>query len=469
MSSAIVVGSGPNGLVAAATLAREGVTVTVIEACDEVGGGARSGELTRPGLIHDHCSAVHPMAAVSPAFRALELERHGLEWCLPDVDLAHPLDGGRAGVLVRSIDETAAGLGVDGGTWRRLFGRPAAGFEELNQELVEPVLHLPRHPLRLLRFGIPAALPASLLVRAFDGEEARALFGGVAAHAINRLDRPMSSAVGMALTTVCHHAGWPVARGGSGAITQALEAALREAGGRIETGRPVTTLAELPLADAVVFDLGPAGVLEIAGDRLPPGTRRAYAAYRYGPGAFKLDLAVEGGIPWANQACRRAGTVHVMGSFAELARAERAVAVGSMPERPSVLVGQQYLADPSRSAGDTHPIWAYAHGPSGYTGDATEAVVAQIERFAPGFRERIVETVTLSPAEFEAYNANYVGGDIITGANTPRQMIVRPRTSIDPYFTGADGLYICSAATPPGAGVHGMGGYNAARSVLGRL
>ncbi|HKJ35169.1 MAG TPA: NAD(P)/FAD-dependent oxidoreductase [Solirubrobacterales bacterium] len=469
MSTAIVVGAGPNGLAAAAKLARAGVEVTVIEAAEEVGGGTRSGELTRPGLIHDHCSAVHPMAAGSPAVLDLELERHGLEWCWPEVDLAHPLDGGRGGLLVRSIEETAASLGEDGHAWRRLFARPADGFDQLNEDLVEPILHVPKHPLRLARFGIPAAMPASLLVRGFDTGEAAALFGGVAAHAFSRLDRPMSSAVGMALIVACHAGGWPVARGGSRAITDAMAASLREAGGRIETGRRIESLGEVAAADAVVFDLAPRHIVEIAGDRLPARTLRAYERYRHGPGAFKVDLAVEAGIPWADDDCRRAGTVHAMGSFAELADAERQINAGRMPERPNVLVGQQYLADPTRSAGDLHPIWAYGHVPSGYDGDATEAVLGQIERFAPGLRERIAETVTRSPAEFQDYNPNYIGGDIITGANTPWQMAVRPRPTLDPYFTGAKGLYICSAATPPGAGVHGMGGYNAARSVLKRL
>lgn len=334
---------------------------------------------------------------------------------------------------------------------------------------MRPVLHLPKHPVRLTRFGVPAALPAKALARAWSSAQARALFGGVAAHAFSPFTRPMSSSVGCALIAACHADGWVVAKGGSGAITRALAAELAERGGRIETGRPVGSLDELPAADAVVLDLAPGAVAEIAGDRLPGRIARAYRRYRHGPAAYKVDFAVERGVPWRNEAARRAGTVHVGGSFEEIAAAERDINRGRMPERPFVLVGQQYLADPTRSRGDRHPVWSYAHVPSGYAGDATEVVISQIERYAPGFRERILATAVRTPAEFEARNANFVGGDIITGANTPLQILFRPRFTADPYFTGADGLYVCSAATPPGAGAHGMGGYNAARSVLRRL
>ena len=466
MSDAWVVGAGPNGLAAAVELARAGVAVTVLEATDTIGGGTRTTELTVPGVLHDHCSAVHPMAVGSPFLNSLGLERHGLEWRWPEIDLAHPLDDGSAGVLRRDLGETEAGLGPDGAAWRRIFGRPAASFEALNEDLLQPVLHLPRHPLRLVRFGIPAATPATILTKAFRTEQAKALFGGVAAHAFSPLNRPMSSAVGMALTTACHSYGWAVAKGGSRAITDALASVLREHGGRIETGRRVISLAELPPADTVILDLAPRAVADLAGDSLPRRVARAYRRYRHGPGAFKVDLAVEGGVPWANDACRRAGTVHASGPFAEIVAAERDVNRGRMPERPFVLVSQQYLADPERSAGDVHPIWAYAHVPSGFEGDATEAVIGQIERFAPGLRERIVAKSTRSPAELEAYNANYVGGDIITGANSPVQTLIRPRFASDPYSTGIPGVFICSAATPPGAGVHGMNGFNAARSAL---
>ncbi|HET7416218.1 MAG TPA: NAD(P)/FAD-dependent oxidoreductase [Solirubrobacterales bacterium] len=469
MSSVVVVGSGPNGLACAATLASRGVAVTVLEAEDRIGGGTRTSELTGDGLRHDECSATHPMAVASPAVVPLELERHGLEWAWPEVDLAHPLDGGRGAAMLRSLEATAAGLGEAGANWRRIFGPPSRGYEALTEDIYHPLPHLPRHPLRLARFGLPAAAPASLLGRALGTAEAAALFGGVAAHSYARLDRPFSSSIGMALTCAGHAYGWPAAKGGSAALAEAWAAVIREGGGRIETGRRVRSLGELPPADAVVFDLSPRGVLEVAGERLPPRTARAYRRYKHGPGAFKLDLAVEGGVPWTYEPARRAGTVHVAGSFAELAFAEREINRGRMPERPFVLVGQQYLADPQRSQGDRHPIWAYAHVPSGYAGDATEAILDQIERFAPGLRERILARSVRSPAEIEARNANYRGGDILTGANTPLRTLLRPRITPAPYWTGAPGLFICSAATPPGAGAHGINGFNAAEAVLKTL
>ncbi|HWH43898.1 MAG TPA: NAD(P)/FAD-dependent oxidoreductase [Thermoleophilaceae bacterium] len=469
MSRAVVVGSGPNGLACAAALAREGLDVTVLEAEEEIGGGTRTSELTLPGVVHDHCSAVHPMAAGSPALLAMGLERHGLEWCHPEVDLAHPLDDGSAGVLLRSLEETVRGLGEGGASWRRVFGPTGSAFEALRDDIFRPVLHMPRHPIRLARFGLRAAMPAALLARALRGERARALFGGVAAHALSSLSAPMSSSVGAALISACHTYGWPVARGGSRSITDALAAVVGEHGGRIETGVRVRSLADVGDADVVAFDLAPGAVAEIAGGRLPARVARAYRGYRHGPGAFKVDLAVEGGVPWTSDACRRAGTVHLGGGFDEIAHAEREINRGHMPERPFVLVSQQYLADPSRSAGDIHPVWAYAHVPSGYTGDATEALIAQIERFAPGLRERIAARHVRTTAELPGYNANYVGGDIATGANTPVQLLFRPRFAIDPYATGIPGVYICSAATPPGAGVHGMNGWNAAHSALAHL
>jgi phytoene dehydrogenase-like protein len=469
MSEAIVVGSGPNGLACAVALARKGVRVTVLEAEETIGGGTRSSELTLPGLLHDHCSAVHPMAVGSPFFDSLDLAGHGLEWRFPEVDLGHPLDDGGAAVMVKSIEETARGLGPDGGAWQRLFGSSSAGFEALGEDIFRPLLHVPRHPLRLVRFGLPAATPATLLARAWETPGARALFGGVAAHSFGPLNRPLSSAVGCALIAACHANGWAVARGGSRAITDALASVLAEHGGRIETGRRVGSLAELPRADAVVLDLAPRAVAEIAGDRLPARVAHAYRRYKHGPAAFKVDLAVESGVPWANEACRRAGSVHAVGSFEEVVAAERDVNRGRMPERPMVLVSQQYLADPGRSNGDVHPVWAYAHVPSGYPGDATEALLDQIERFAPGLRERILATAVRDPAGLAAENANYVGGDIITGANTPFQTVIRPRLALDPYATGIPGVFICSAATPPGAGAHGMSGYNAAQSALEQM
>jgi phytoene dehydrogenase-like protein len=468
MSSAIVVGSGPNGLSCAAILAKRGVQVTVIEAEDRIGGGTRSSELTVPGLIHDECSATHPMAVAAPATLELELERYGLEWAWPEVDLAHPLDGGGGAAMLRSLEATAAGLG-EGARWRQIFGAPSKDYEPLTEDIYHPLIHLPRHPLRLARFGLPAAAPATLLARALGTPEAAALFGGVAAHAYARLDRPLSSSIGMALVCAGHAYGWPVAKGGSIEISNAWAAVIRERGGRIETDRRVRSLDELPGADAVVLDLAPRGVLELAGDRLPPRVARAYRRYKHSPGAFKLDLAVEGGVPWTYEPARRAGTVHVGGSFEEVAFAEREINRGRMPERPFLLVAQQYLADPQRSQGDLHPVWSYAHVPNGYSGDATEAVLDQIERFAPGFRDRIVATSARTPAEVESANANFIGGDILTGANTPLQTLLRPRIAAVPYWTGAPGVFICSAATPPGAGAHGINGFNAAEAVLKTL
>lgn len=468
MSSAVVVGSGPNGLACAAVLASRGVEVTVIEAEGRIGGGTRTSELTGDGLLHDECSATHPMAVTSPAVVSLQLDQHGLQWAWPEVDLAHPLPGGGA-AMVRSIEATAAGLGEAGPRWQRVFGSASESYETLTEDIYHPLPHLPRHPLKLVGFGARAAAPATLLAKALGSGEAAALWGGVAAHSYSRLDRPLSSAIGMALVCSGHAYGWPVATGGSIAIAEAWAAVLGERGGRIETGRRVRSLAELPAADAVVLDLAPLGVLELAGDRLPPRVARAYRRYKHGPGAFKLDLAVEGGVPWAYEPARRAGTVHVVGSFAELALAEHEVNRGRMPERPFVLVGQQYLADPQRSQGDRHPVWTYAHVPRGYDGDATEAILSQIQRFAPGFRERIVASSARTPAELEAANANYLGGDILTGANSPLQLAARPRATAVPYWTGIPGVFICSAATPPGAGAHGICGYNAAEAVLRTL
>ncbi len=467
MSEAIVVGAGPNGLAAAATLAARGVGVTVIEAAATIGGGARTSELTLPGLLHDDCSATHPFAPGSPALTGLE--RHGLEWAWAEVDLAHPLDGGEVATMERSIERTAAGLGEAGAAWKRLFGSSGEHFDALSEDIMRPIVHLPRHPLRLARFGPAALAPISLLARTLPTPQARALFGGTAAHSFAPFSHPFGSAAGMALTCACHHNGWPVARGGSQAIANALAAAVREHGGTIETGRRVRSLDELPVADATILDLAPVAVADLAGERLPARVARAYRRYRHGPGAFKVDLAVEGGVPWADEASGRAGTVHAGGSFEEIAATERDVNRGRMPARPFVLVGQQYLADPGRSRGDVHPVWAYAHVPRGYAGDVTEALLDQIERFAPGLRERILAHHVRSPAELETYNPNYVGGDIVTGVTSGRQALIRPRLALDPYSTGIPGVYICSAATPPGAGASGVNGYNAAQSALRHL
>jgi phytoene dehydrogenase-like protein len=466
MSDAIVVGAGPNGLAAAVAVARAGFSVTVLEAAGEIGGGTRTRELTLPGVLHDVCSAVHPMAKASPFFRSLPLEDHGLRWRWPELDLAHPLDGGRAGVMQRSLLRTTAELGADGEAWRRLFGPLADGFDDLAEDLLRPLQHVPCHPVALARFGLAAMQPASRVVRHLRTDTARALFGGVAAHAMHPLDRPTTAAVGLTLIAAGHHVGWPVAAGGSRAITDALASLLIRFGGRIETGVRVTSLRQVPAARVTLLDVSPRSLVAIAGERLPGRVRAQLSRWRYGPAAFKLDLAVEGGVPWAAEECRRAGTVHVGGTFEEIADAEKDVHRGRLPERPFVLVGQQYLADSDRSAGNVRPIWAYAHVPHGYTGDATEPILDQLERFAPGLRERIVGQHVCSPHAFEVYNSNSVGGDIATGANDPWQVLVRPRLARDPYWTGIPGVFLCSAATPPGGGVHGMCGANAARSAL---
>lgn len=470
MSTATVVGSGPNGLAAAARLARAGLEVTVLEASATIGGGTRSSEMIVPGLIHDHCSAFHPMPTASPIFVELGLATNGpITWLQPDVDCAHPLDDGSAGVLVRSIDRTADLMGDDGVRWRRVFGRPSARFDALFADASQPILRVPRHPLTLTRFGMGAALPATTVARAWRSDEARALWAGVAAHAFTRLDRPMSSAVGMMLIAAAHARGWVVAQGGSGSIAAALAADIERHGGRIETGVHVTSVDDLPPSDVLMLDVSPAIAADLLGDRLPARVARAYRRFHHGPGAFKVDFAVRGDVPWTAEAATRAGTVHLGGSAQEVVANELDVHRGRMPKRPFVLVGQQYLADPTRSVGDIHPLWTYAHVPSGYTGDATEAIVAQIDRFAPGFRDHIVGAAVRTTTEMSAYNPNYIGGDIIGGASSPKQLLFRPRFATDPYFTGVPGTYLCSASTPPGAGAHGMCGANAADRALLRL
>jgi phytoene dehydrogenase-like protein len=469
VSTAIVVGGGPNGLAAAICLAAQGVQVTVLEAADAVGGGARSSEAVIPGLLHDDCSAIHPMTVGSPFLSRFNLQRYGLSWRWPEIDCVHPLDDGSAGVLYRSVDETAAGLGRDGSRWRLAFGYSAARFDALSDDIMRPLLRLPHHPVMLGRFGAPTLLPGSAFARWFRTEQGRALFGGVAAHAFRPLHYPMTSPVGVGIITAGHRHGWAVAEGGSQSITNAMVALLSDLGGKIETGIRVKAASQLPPADVTMFDLAPNAVAEILGDRLPRRISRVFTRFRRGPGAFKVDFAVEGGVPWKNPDAGRAGTVHLAGTYSELAATERDIHAGRMPQRPFVLVGQQYLADPQRSVGNTHPVWTYAHVPNGYAGDATQAIIAQIERFAPGFRDRVVGFSVRSTTQIEAYNLNYVGGDIMTGAKDIRQLTFGPRITLSPYTIGTPGMYICSAATPPGPGAHGMCGANAAELALAHL
>jgi phytoene dehydrogenase-like protein len=466
---AVVVGAGPNGLAAAVTLARAGRSVTVLEGADTIGGGTRTAELTLPGLRHDLCSAVHPFAVASPFLATLPLAEHGLVWRHAEVDLAHPLDDGSAGVMVRSLEETCAGLGADGKAWRGVFGPLTRGFDDLAQDVLGPVLRWPDHPLRMARFGLRAVLPATVLARRFRTPQARALLAGSAAHVFRPLDRPATASVAVMLTVAGHVHGWPVPEGGSAAITDALASLLDELGGTVVTGHPVRSRADLPAARVTLFDTGPEAVAAVYGDELPGRVRRAYRRYRHGPAAYKVDLVVRGGVPWTNEAARRAGTVHVGGTLEEIAEAEAAVCAGRMPERPFVLVAQQSLADPTRAAGDLHPVWSYAHVPAGWEGDGERVVLDQLERFAPGLGERVVATAVRTPGDFAADNPNYVGGDIAGGANDLRQLLARPRPAVDPYATGVPGVYLCSAATPPGAGVHGMCGHRAATRALSFL
>jgi phytoene dehydrogenase-like protein len=468
----VVVGSGPNGLAAAIALAQRGYRVLVIEGRDTVGGGVRSAELTLPGFVHDVCSAVHPLAVSSPFLRSLHLGEFGLDWVHPEVPLAHPLDGGRAVAHQRSVGETADGLGRDGGAWRGLVGWAARHAEALNRDLLGPLPLPPRHPLLLARFGATALWPAAALARcAFRSEEARALFGGHAAHSVLPLTRPGTAAFGVVLGSGVHSAGWPVARGGSGAIARALERCLVALGGAVRTGWPVGALDDLPRSRAVVFDTAPEVMASVCGDRLPPGYRRRLGRFRHGPGIFKVDFALAGLVPWAAGVCRSAGTVHVGGTFDEIAASERDCWLGRHSERPFVLVVQPTVCDPTRAPDGKQTLWAYCHVPHGCTEDRSEAITRQIERFAPGFRDLVTGRHTMNCADFERYNPNYLGGDITGGVQDLAQQWARPVLRWDPYSTPAEGIFICSSSTPPGAGVHGMGGFHAARSVarwLGR-
>jgi phytoene dehydrogenase-like protein len=468
---AVIVGSGPNGLAAGITLAREGLRVLILEARESPGGGMRTAELTLPGFYHDVCSAVHPMAGMSPFLSTLPLAKFGLEWVHPDVLLAHPLDGGRAAGLWRSVEETAAALpDGDGARWSRLMSPLLPSARGLFADLLGPLPLLPGHPLALVRFGLSAMRSAVGLAGAkFRSDEAQALFAGNAAHGFLPLDQLFTAAVGMALSLAGHAGGWPVARGGSGAITRALTRYFEALGGEIRCGEEVKDMRGLPAAAAVLFDTGPRAAARLAGDALPPGYRRRLERYRYGPGIFKLDYALSGPVPWTNPVCRQAGTVHVGGTMTEIAGAERAVWQGRGSDRPFVLVGQQSVCDATRAPAGQHTLWAYAHVPSGSPQDFSETITSQIERFAPGFRDVILATHAMNPRAVEAYNANNVGGDVIGGVMDLRQMFTRPVARWNPYTTPNPKLFHCSSATPPGAGVHGMCGYHAARTVLRKV
>ncbi len=475
MTTATVVGGGPNGLAAAIRLAQAGVAVTLVEAEHTLGGGARTEELTLPGVRHDLGATAMPGAMSSPFLRSLHLERHGLRWLRHEAVLAHPLEPGPGGAPGRSpattallwedISRTAQGLGRDGAAWARAFGPLARRYHEVVDDTFAPLVHWPRHPLTMARVGMRAALPTTWFTRRFADEPARALFAGIAAHGFTRHDTPLSAAAGVMLTAAAHDAGWPIVEGGAAGLIAALECELRSLGGRIETGRRVVDAAALG-TDLVLLSVPPRAALRMLGGDVPARTRRAWSRFRPGPAAFKVDYAIEGDVPWSDLDARRAGVLHLGGSAAQIAAAERAAVAGRMPERPFVLIAQQYLADPTRSAGGINPLWAYAHVPAGYEGDAAPAVLAQIERFAPGFRDRIVATHVSGPIELEARNGALLGGDIGGGANTARQLVARPRLGSNAYRGRRGVVYLCGASTPPGGGVHGMAGFHAAETAL---
>ncbi|HVR29083.1 MAG TPA: NAD(P)/FAD-dependent oxidoreductase [Thermoanaerobaculia bacterium] len=464
----IVVGSGPNGLAAAITMAREGYRVLVLEAADTYGGGARTCELTLPGFRHDVCSAIHPLAMASPFLNKLGLEAHGLEWIEPPVPVAHPLHGGRVVALRRSLEETAEALGPDGEPYEDLLRPLVEAWEDLVGRFLRP-LRPALYSRAALRFAQAAVRSAEGLCRRFETDDAKALVAGLAGHAVMPLDRSPSASVGIVLALLGHAVGWPFPRGGSQRLADAMAAILRSHGGTIETGRRVRSLDELPPARAVLLDVTPAQILRIAGDRLPSFYRRQLRSFRYGPGVCKIDLALDGPVPWSNALCRDTACVHVGGSFDEIADGEARVWRGEHPERPFVLVAQNSLFDDSRAPAGKQVVWAYCHVPNGSTIDMSPRIEAQIERFAPGFRDRILARHVMLPAELERRNENLLGGDIGGGAQTLWQLFARPALRWNPYTTPLPGVYVCSSSTPPGGGVHGMCGHLAARAALSAM
>jgi phytoene dehydrogenase-like protein len=468
-ADAIVVGSGPNGLAAALTLARAGLVVDVIEGAATPGGGCRTEELTLPGFQHDVCSAVHPLAVASPFFLRTDLAALGVTLRFPKVAFAHPLDGGRAGAVAGSVEETAGGLGPDGAAYRRLLSPLVRDAGLIVPDILAPLRSVPAHPLAMARFGLDGLLPASLLARRFCTEEARALLAGVAAHSMLPLTAPLTGAFGLLLTMMAHSVGWPVVEGGSARIVDALVGELSSLGGRVETGRWVATLDSLPPARAVLLDVTPRQLTALAGSGLPGRRRKALDRFRYGPGVCKVDWALSGPVPWQAPACQEAGTVHLGGTLAEVARSEAEVAAGRHPEFPYCLVAQPGVVDPTRAPAGRHTLWAYCHVPSGSPVDMTARIEAQIERFAPGFGDLVLARATRTAAQVQEHNPNYVGGAITGGLPTLRQTVFRPTVGWNPYRSGVPGVYLCSASTPPGGGVHGMCGEGAARTALADL
>jgi len=463
---AAIIGSGPNGLAAAIRLAQAGWSVVVYEARETVGGGARTAELTLPGFRHDICSAIHPMGIGSPYLATLPLADHGLQWVQPGAPLAHPFDDGPAAILHRELELTGTTLGQDGASWATLMGPFAARWEELARDGMGP-LGLPKSPFLMARFGLSAMRSATDLARArFDGPRAKALFGGLAAHSVLPLDQVPSAAIGLMLGVAAHAVGWPMPRGGSQSLSEAMASLLVELGGTIRTGVRIGELGAIETGGPVLFDTSTHALSTIAGDALPPGFHKKLGAYRYGPGVFKVDWALSGPIPWADPAVAQAGTVHLGGSLDELAASERAAFDGEHSDRPYVLLAQQSLFDDSRAPAGKHTGWAYCHVPHGSTVDRTAIIEAQVERFAPGFGDLIEARHTMNTADFFAHNENYVGGDINGGVPDLAQLFTRPTARFVPHSTPNKRLWLCSAATPPGGGVHGMGGFHAAEALL---
>jgi phytoene dehydrogenase-like protein len=454
-------------LAAAIRLAQHKVSVLVIEANETIGGGARSAELTLPGFTHDVCSAVHPLGVGSPFFQQLSLEKFGLTWIEPEFPLAHPLDNGEAAILRHDVHDTAAHLGHDSRPYEKLMGPLVANWESLSAEFLQPMLHIPRHPLQLVRFGWNGLRSATGLAnRVFRDSPARALFAGLAAHSFLPMEQAGSAAFGLMLGMAGHSVGWPFPRGGSQRISDALAACLRSLDGEIITGCRIENLAQIPHSRAILFDLTPRQLLKIAGDKLPASYRRCLEKFRYGPGIFKIDYALNAPIPWTSQSCSRAGTVHICGTIEEIALAERDTNEGKTPEKPFVLLAQPSLFDTTRCPQGFHIAWAYCHVSSGSTVDMTARIENQIERFAPGFREIILARHTSNCAQLEMKNANLVDGTISGGANDLGQLLARPIFSPSPYRIPAKGFYLCSSSTPPGGGVHGMCGFHAAETAI---
>lgn len=462
---AIVVGSGPNGLAAAITLQRAGLSVLVLEGKSDIGGGLRTAELTLPGYLHDVCSAIHPLAVASPFFKTLPLEAHGLEYIYPPVAAAHPFDDGSAAILTNSLLDTAAGLKEDASAYRRLISPILDTWDTLAPAMLGP-LRFPEHPLEMAGFGLRALLPATQIAKRFQTREARGLWAGMAAHAIQPLSNMASSAIGLVLLAMGHLQGWPLPKGGAKSMAQALAAYFINLGGKIETGMYVTSLQQLPSSHAVLFDVTPQQLLRIAGHTFSPLYHWQLKKYRYGMGVFKVDWALAGPVPFTDPACREAGTLHLGNTFEEIAQSELRTSRGEHVDRPFVLMAQQSVFDASRAPAGKHTAWAYCHVPNGSRVDMTEAIERQVERFAPGFRDLILARATLDTAQLEHYNPNYVGGDINGGNIDIRQLFTRPALRFSPYRTSKKGLYLCSASTPPGGGVHGMCGYHAADRVL---